>query len=498
MKIHKSQRKGIMLITVLIISALLFIFFLASVSALSKSNTNAATSVEREEVMGAVKAGMYELTMKLNERLQSNPTKPLSDITALNVPRSQWIPVNPKQTNYPRLSYKYECLNGVGVVGGKYEINEKKSITRFNRVSYIIEPMGVAAQNVIAQPRSEDPMINKETKPSITSVYSYETQLPFEAWIGAQANINQVYYRGSLQPVNPLDPIASTSFRGANLNDVALLCQLAQSLNLLGEEWTGNLYINYLPCDIVYQKIIDENLSKFEKFVAKIFSFFSDDYEVPKNLKEYFSEYDDIISGHSDEGIGISINDNFNFFEGVGSDFPPLPPDTVIERKNMWLVPYDYTVVWNGDLCLTENSLLIVTGNLLVKGNIRGSGYLFVLNNLYFAPKTAADNPNLSDLENGNLIAYAGKNIYAFNPVGMETINLTLDPSFIASMPPDLLIGLVYFCQEKNYSLQELMEIGLKNIIERYVATLPAGHTSQIWRNKITVQTIDNGTGQTE
>ena len=407
------NKKGIMLITVLIISALLFIFFLASISAISGSNKNASTSLEREKAMTAVKAGMQAALEEINKTAANQTDFNLSFSINDGNP-STWKSVTDTLEN--KLFYRYAYKNGVAVVEGKYQIDKKQSINRFVRVSYAIEAMGVIANNINANISVTAPITAHTTnnnKAVISSVYSYQTQLPFDAWIGtANLDKDKIYYKGSILNKNASEIIYNYQ---SIINNHKKAEILGKGLVLQNAEWENN-----------------------RRHDSKTFKW-------QKDFVNWSDEVKDKI------GVAPSQFIDFNSYEGSQNN--PVNDRDVLIDKNVWFLPYGQTVYCNSDLRLSNNALLVVSGNLVVRGNIRGNGIVFVMNQLYFVPKNTSDyGGDFSEKidETDQLIVYAVNDIKVINPI-VPTFHI--DPAVFASLEPNLLVRLSIFADQQNINI---------------------------------------------
>ncbi len=390
------KKKGMMLVTVLLITSLLMIFFLAAMSMISNNSSASTLSVEREMAMMAVKAGMQKVLFEANNNYQSQGLD-------FSLPADETWHELDKIDKY-ELSYKYKYANGVAVVGGRVKISDGKYIQRFVKVSYVVEPMGVMAAAI------KTPAITAG-KPgaSITSVHSFQTQLPFDAWIGCpQILPDAISYKGTVVNTNASNIVLSYANVFKKWKPTT---NLGISIGIPDSEWNSKCYYDNL-C---------------------------------------FKWKDDFTDWHSEikDKTGIDVRgpnkaNPVKFIDKLPDDglYPTAPLINNVTGKNLWFIPLQQTLYCNGDLVLSGNALVLVTGNLVVRGNIRGNGIVIVLSNLYFAPKSSATK---GVAESGNLIVYASGNISVISP-----ITLSFNSELLAGMPPDFLVRLTVFAREKK------------------------------------------------
>lgn len=462
-------KKGIMLITVLIISSLLLIFFLASISAISGQNKNASTSLEREQAMAAIKIGMNNLLESIDDELEKNKTD-------FNLPSVEILKGWTDVTNNTKLSYQYTYKDGVAVVGGRYQINSPKDtpkyITRVVRVSYAVEAMGVTAESIKGKEGDD-----KGKGPSISSVYSNETQIPFNAWIySPDIDVNNVYFQGSSNASKKI--IANENFKNsAVLGNCKTMCNIAKALRLNDSEWDGNRYMSYASFNSRYQSTADEGRKQLRKnpLISKRKALSI----LPESLGGYLSTYNGEISGNGDYGVGVSLTES-KFHQAVPTldDYPDG-----IRNKNVWFIPYNDTIYWDGDLLLKENALLFVSGNLVVKGNILGSGYLYVMNNLYFLPKNVDDEGNVvpEEFKNGNLLVYAGRNIRVINPDYFDFSTYSISSQALAAIPRELPSRIAETTNNSNTIDSSQLPTELKALILSYIKEASQTDPIRIW-----------------
>ncbi len=431
-------QSGIMLVTSILISMLIIILFISSISIMFSSSSETKFAIERESALYAAKAGYQEALNEI-EKILADKDKKSADIPYYTLP--DWKDCNSFVEN-GSAQYRYAYKKGVIVAGGRVRSYRGNYVYRFLRTDFLIQSMGVTAKKIEGNRPDPDAPYNA----SISSVFSSPSQFPFDVWMGidtindGQSNVRPYsngIYRGIKYSGEVVKADAGGFIGKYGFNVYDKDCKIFRSLKLEEADWDGRrFYDDY----------------SFSKYIT------SGTQEAAASGGSFTPIEPDVALGASALGIPFDAQ-HFKSFKyrpnGYGTCLITYPNDTkFLTKNNLWLVPYNRTVRFDGDLLLSGKALLVVTGNLVVNGNIRGNGAVIVFNKLTFAPVNR-EHPGVPGFESAfdtsdKLVLYSGGGVRVINNRGAYP---DFQSDLFATMPYYLPVRLAEYLKSKGGSL---------------------------------------------
>ena len=259
-----NKRRGVLLLTVLLLSGVLLIFAASYLSsAASKMNTVSNCS-EKEEAMKAVDAGLQAASGYLSENLMKHS---MEDLLESKPYCSKWQKVRGGSAGDLEPSYRFRIDFQNRRIDAQGRIRVKKSFSamkedgvkeeytyvyRHLRTLFVPEYLCVGADKI---------NVKDNDSAAISSVYSYMTQFPLETWLltkngSAEDVSNALLYNGTLKkwskddvmwgsehPISPLVSYNSKGERKANDSGDNMMKKVLDAMGINGKELSKGDFI---------------------------------------------------------------------------------------------------------------------------------------------------------------------------------------------------------------------------------------------------------------
>ncbi len=383
----RNKSSGIMLITTILICAILFMLVLSILSLKENMRYNASTLEYSDRAFVAAKSGTQE-ALKMLDIYFKDPKNTIFSLKDKNL-LVDWTSI----ASNPDLQYCYKIDNGVIYAGGRYTRlsgNKRTPLAvKYLKMNYIVEVMGVTAAKEVA---------TSEKKAIVRSVFSYQTQLPFDPWMGVatgdSAKIGLTPYKG----VASAFPGGITDYF-ALLKDEENAKDFARRLHFEGKDWEGRKFADFPAFGFDLLADLDLSASDLKNMSGGVPGLSLADLQPLRNDPDNYSVTLPPLSSDRQTRFG---------------DAPDKHTVTVITGKNLWAVQRGTALYVPNDLLL-KDAFLLVTGSLAVGGTIRGNGLIVALDNIVFSPANRAY-PDIEGFKEPfdakeKLIVYAGGNI---------------------------------------------------------------------------------------
>ncbi len=483
-------RRGIMLVTTLMISALIIILFISSISLLFNSSKETNLAVERESALIAAKAayqqGLNEVEAEVKRGVKleniSHKDSGWHSCNSFASEDAQSIP-----GRKPQVESRYAYKKGVIVAAGRVMSGSGRYVTRFLKTNFLVETRGITADEIIPTSAFDNKTVAQlagKYNAAITSVYSNATQLPFDVWIGLKSSRTdpRYYLNGAYRPIKQKGEIVTADARGFVKNYSSLIAGkdtgigLLKSLELTDSDWHGRLF--YDPRSVAdyenrkeQQKMEHESGAEPAEEPAEPSE--SAETEPEANPEDLYKSEIDLEKLETEIGLSKDAFLPFEYDSEEKAANCEINYSNPLIKKNLWLIPYNRTVYCNDDLLLSEGSILVVTGNLVVRGNIRGTGVVIVLNRLVFAPRNIVHEEskvgkgfNAKLNTDDNVVVYASNGIRVVNYTDRMTNG---DPSFLATMPYYLPVRIAEYMKKHKIKSSQVVNIAdFYRIISEY------------------------------
>ncbi len=481
----RDTRRGIMLITTLLITTLILVFFVSITSMTFQSQREIRMAAENEKAVLAARTayqeGLFYLSRDISKRLNLNMQKMKKgeDIDKNPITGFQnWKSVSTANSEdslraalpddiFPpeyMMGYAYRAeypfTSGSVVAGGRLT-TDRGTVVKYVIASQIMEYEGIIAKNIrfdeipdftsdfVPDEKEEySSKSNASLKSVISSVYSLDSGFRLKPWVGVgvpyeernsaadyiKKHIPQGYIDVDFR--NPerfvCDPFTSAkneagespSYHLYDLNTAIKFAEHLELDNAAGPSKPSNNrgpWKKYTSYKLLYSQSGAEKKS-YKGDDAADFSPFLDSKPYAKHFKGFKSI--EVLHAGSLRNENIITGNNFWLIP-----WKNRKPEG--ENKKLQYYCLNYGTPDQPDLVL-NNSLLIVTGNLRVAGNIRGSGVLAVYGDLNFYPNSVVKSPN-------NLVIYASGRIKCESAGAEEANRIKLIQSMPSYLPTRLL-----------------------------------------------------------
>ena len=415
----KKKNKGTLLIAVALTSIVLLLFLMTAINLQTKNSVTMTLASEREQALLAAQAGLEAAAAYIaGEYRADSSAMSGQDKPELSASFNSLEPVvlDEDKASGIKSIYKFSCKDGLIISEGqllkKGTDNEYKVIvTKKLQANYVIEYMGVSAEAVKFF-RDGIPVA------AINSIYSYASHYPMESWIGIENTETKCFvpYNGKAEVIE--NPAGIPEYMYFNkdgkfvpeksfANDYKNLLGMAKSLKI-GRDVSDGAYYDMRMIDGLSEEDFRDVLKDEVDLEDKDLHVFGDVDGRFRFTKKFVPNSKDKVYWLAEDQTDGQV---------------------VISGKNFWFYPFGGTVVINGDLELkksagiTEGSkgdypVLLLGGNLVVNGTIKGTGLVMALNNIYISAESN-EQSNYCDIQNfsaeGSLIVHAANKLYISN-----------------------------------------------------------------------------------
>ncbi len=363
---------GIMLITTIMICAILFMLVISILAIKENMRYNASTLEYSDKALIAAKSGTQEALRQLDLYFKDTENTVFS-LKNKNI-FLDWTSLD----SNPDLQYCYKIVNGVMYVGGRYTrlSGNRRNVlaVKYVKANYIMEVLGVAA--------AKDVEISPDNA-VVKSVFSHQTQLPFDPWIAVADGNSKVIIPTPYKSVTSAFPGGITDYFSI-LKDVENAKEFARRLDFKDGDW---------------RKYADPSVLG------------GTNQENPEDSELGLSGMKSIGKcGEHDDVLVLDLETQTTRIGGSSQK----KEVTLLTKKNLWAVERGRTIYVPNDLILND-AFLLVTGSLVVNGTIRGNGLVVALDNIAFIPANRAY-LDIMGFENSfnateKLVVYAGGSI---------------------------------------------------------------------------------------
>lgn len=258
-----NKRRGVLLLTVLLLSGVLLIFAASYLSSAASNMNTVSKCSEKEEAMNAVDAGLQAASGYLSKNLMKSS---MEDLLEREPYCSGWQKVRGGSGDLDpsyrfRIDFSKRRIDAQGRIRVKKSLSAMKGdgvkeeytyVYRHLRTLFVPEYLCVGASKI---------NVNDKDSAAISSVYSYMTQFPLETWLltknGSAADVStDLLYNGTLKrwskddvmwgfehPISPLVSYNDNGERKAGYSGDNMMKKVLGSMGINREELSKGDFI---------------------------------------------------------------------------------------------------------------------------------------------------------------------------------------------------------------------------------------------------------------